>query len=888
MQTPWDTWAYIIEETRIFSRCFRAINATTVELTFKDAVKDVKASDFKIEGLTVSNAAVKQTDSKVVVLTTSAQDGTKEYTVKSGETTLGKFKGISAVIPTAISVTEKSQQGVLGQQVTVSASVTVAEGQSKAGIPVTFNVTSDAPALNAPQVVEAVTNADGVASYTYTRYASTTDTVVAYATGDRTKFSTGYVYFAAAKQLTVSELTAGNALANNAKKTYKVTGLANTSYFVAIKENLNVAPNKLTDVAVLDFNGQWKNPYTLTTGAYQTVEIKTDAKGEATFTLYAEDATVTPIVYSATNASKTYKSTDLQTIAPSVTYSLTNVLQLAVQAEGVQQAAKYAVYPVGQTATATGLGGRKYSVTVTDKDGKLAPKGTVAYVTFAAGNIANPGNVFVVSGGTIHASTGVIPVTVGDEGKASFRILGSGETTYAIPTVFLNTAGTVAPALDKTDVQLVGEATYFTDATVRNAVISTTNSAGNAASSFVVNSEATVTYQAVDQNGFAYPTGVRYDLSFDVASTFGNVTVKDETGATLNAVQNLGTVKTYNVKSDLNGKAVIKLVSSNQDTISVNVSGANHILPVQAATVTYTGVAGTLDRVNAATNAQDILDALRASSTYKSKLDTISGANQLTVASAILTKRPGAGYTQTQLDTTFTTEFNALADSTAPAAPTLVGSGSLADNILNATELNAPTEVRVNLNGASATEPVAGDVVKVTFNGKVYSHTLTTTNITNDNAIVAIPAADLTGLADGSYVLTATVTDFAGNLSAISTNYTITVDADVAGATLTAVNSSAGFGIAADEFLSAITIEDTTFAGNGGTDKAVLANFSTDGTDKTASFIITATDGTTLTNASNNDLVEFTVTDLAGNTTSYEAKFDASTNQWVLTLVVAP
>ena len=41
-------------------------------------------------------------------------------------------------------------------------------------------------------------------------------------------------------------------------------------------------------------------------------------------------------------------------------------------------------------------------------------------------------------------------------------MVGKGATTIAKPTVFLNTAGVIAPvALDKGDVQQVGEVTYF-------------------------------------------------------------------------------------------------------------------------------------------------------------------------------------------------------------------------------------------------------------------------------------------------------------------------------------------------------------------------------------------------------------------------------------------
>lgn len=59
----------------------KAINTTTVEVTFKDAIEDIKAVDFAIEGLEISNAVVKQTDAKTAVLTTAVQTGDKVYTL---------------------------------------------------------------------------------------------------------------------------------------------------------------------------------------------------------------------------------------------------------------------------------------------------------------------------------------------------------------------------------------------------------------------------------------------------------------------------------------------------------------------------------------------------------------------------------------------------------------------------------------------------------------------------------------------------------------------------------------------------------------------------------------------------------------------------------------
>src|SRR5690606_17400416 len=103
-----------------------------------------------IEGLTVSNAAVKQSDNKTVVLTTAVQEGGKKYTVSLNNKAIGTFEGISSVIPTSINLTTKSFQGVVGKEVIVTADV----GVKQAGIPVTFNVDAPAGSLNKDQVFE--------------------------------------------------------------------------------------------------------------------------------------------------------------------------------------------------------------------------------------------------------------------------------------------------------------------------------------------------------------------------------------------------------------------------------------------------------------------------------------------------------------------------------------------------------------------------------------------------------------------------------------------------------------------------------------------------------------------------------------------------------------
>ena len=617
----------------------KAINNTTVEVTFKDTVDNIDSLAFTIEGLEVKNAVVKQTDAKTVVLTTAAQTGDTVYTLNVNAAKAGTFKGISAVIPTAVNVTTASLQGIIGKEVTVKAEVTVPEGQSKAGIPVTFNIISDTTNTNSKIEVQSVTNAEGVATYTYTRYYASEDTFTAYATDKSSVFSTGKVYWANAAQLTLSEITTGNDLANETKKSYKVTGKANSTYYIAIKENLNVAPDKIKNVNVQNHGStSFVTPYELTTGGTSFATLTTNAAGEGTFTIFGSNMEVTPIVYApettpaAANASNVerakYSPLDLQAVAPTVKFSKVDRLAVTVKAEGSADSAEFATVPTTYNRVSTG--GRSYTATVTDKDGKVAPEGTTAYVSFKSGNVA--GDVYFSTGTNDFVKVvagNVYPVRVGKDGQATFRIAGKGATTFAKPTVFLNTAGDTTPVkLDTADVQQDGEVTYFKSPVVANALLTVKDQYGRTITSLNAGQEAYFTYQSVDQNGFAYrPTTLttgsttqtiwvpvygqdgagnnillgyeqktvttpgstvqQYSLVFDVTSLFGNATVRDAGGSLINPSQNLGNTKTYQVQSDAEGKAVVRVTSEAADTVSVNVTGASNFLPTQTASVTF-------------------------------------------------------------------------------------------------------------------------------------------------------------------------------------------------------------------------------------------------------------------------------------------------------------
>lgn len=378
-----------------------------------------------------------------------------------------------------------------------------------------------------------------------------------------------------------------------------------------------------------------------TGGANVVAEIRTDGDGEATFTVYGSNLTATPVVYDAkavsgnlnsagTLVDDEYAKTALQAEAPAVNFSQIDKLALTVKAEGTANSAQYAATPVKYDQNS--VGGRTYTVTVTDKDGKVAPEGATAYVTFEDGNFAK--DVYFTTAKEdfrkIEADT-PYAIKVGKEGKATFRVAGNGNTSFVKPTVFLNTAGATGLEvgkplkLDKEDVQQVAEVTYFKAPEVKNAVLTVEDKFERPVTSLKAGEDAYFTYQAVDQNGFAYrpastttqtvwvpvdsdkdgftdyyiqetrPVGgttvTEYTLSFDVTSLFGNATVKDAAGNVLNASQNLGNTKTYQVKSDAEGKAIVRATSTGADSVTVNVTGLTNVLPTTSATVSFSNSA---------------------------------------------------------------------------------------------------------------------------------------------------------------------------------------------------------------------------------------------------------------------------------------------------------
>lgn len=554
-----------------------AINNTTVEVKFEDAVSDVDSIDFEIEDLDIENAAVKQTDDHTVVLTTSAQEGGEKYTISGNGETLVSFTGVSAVVPEDISIQTNSVQGIVGKEVTVRADI----DEEVAGVPVTFNINASGE-FNKDQVVEVYTNENGVAEYSYTQYSGGEDKVVAYATGNPdVRATNGMVYWGVEDRLSLEEVDNDDTLSNGEKKVYKVTardvdGDPQSGYVnIAYKENLDVAPeDAIRDVEVTDAYGD-DYPYQLSTGGVRTVQVKLGSDGEATFTLEGENSTVTPIAFIDDNfmdeddndyeGNGKLDSTELQAEGPSVSYDLIHEAEIDVDSEGSKNAAYM---------SSRGDGGRDYTATVRDEDGDLVPEGTEVNVVVDFGVEESTDDVYF-NGQKVSSSSEVFTLEADEDGEVSFTLTGD-KDAYATPTVFVDN-GDDNGDLDDADLQEDGEIVYFTEASVEDATLAVEDSDGDSVDTLAAGEKAYFKYQAVDQNGKDYDED--YEATFEVDAGANKVRVYNAGNGDF-----LGTVdafddKSFDVESDSDGLAQIYVESDAPTDVDVEVSASDSTLP---------------------------------------------------------------------------------------------------------------------------------------------------------------------------------------------------------------------------------------------------------------------------------------------------------------------
>lgn len=438
----------------------KAVNSTTVEVTFKEAVETV--GTFTIEGLEITNAAVKQTDAKTVVLTTkTALEGGKKYEVKLNSLLLGSFEGLSTVIPTKIDVTTYSVQQKVGATVTLSAFI----GVKEAGVPVTFNVDAPVDSLNKDQVAEALTDANGVATYTYTQYAPGVDNVAVYPTGAPAVRDFAKVFWG--KELILTVDTDAKTVDNGANRTYKVaykdpaTGLpvAGKVLNVTFEENLNdidLSSTNDTDASVRKENGQYVTPHqasaaTAGSNREDAFQITTNSQGEASFTVTGKNTKATPVVFEDTNKNSRYEKTELQAKAGVSDFKgVQSPYTITFDKKEDFVAALSSEYNGQQNPVA-------YKLTINkdlkDKDGKAIPYAgatvKVAIQQNQDNTLSNNTSAQIASSenGSYNSSQ-VVSVVTDSKGEATFYLKSAVDNSKATPVAWidLNAAGNVGQA----------------------------------------------------------------------------------------------------------------------------------------------------------------------------------------------------------------------------------------------------------------------------------------------------------------------------------------------------------------------------------------------------------------------------------------------------------
>jgi hypothetical protein len=210
---------------------------------------------------------------------------------------------------------------------------------------------------------------------------------------------------------------------------------------------------------------------------------------------------------------------------------------------------------------------------------------------------------------------------------------------------------------------------------------------------------------------------------------------------------------------------------------------------------------------------------------------------------------------------------NIVVDTTAPGAPTITSITENAANGINAVEAADGTQVAVDLTGTYA---VAGDTVTITWHNEAVDYTLTADDITAQTTTVLIDAPTIANEGNGTFDVTAKITDLAGNSSGNSAAFGVTVDTVANAPTINVVASNdvvndseaaAGFAITGTgevgatvtlTFSSSITLTNgnTAVVGGGGT------------------WTIAVTDADVTAMSEGGETVTATQTDLAGNTST--------------------
>ena len=105
-------------------------------------------------------------------------------------------------------------------------------------------------------------------------------------------------------------------------------------------------------------------------------------------------------------------------------------------------------------------------------------------------------------------------------------------------------------------------------------------------------------------------------------------------------------------------------------------------------------------------------------------------------------------------------------DTVAPAAPSITAIPENGGGGINAGEASNGTPVVVGLAGTGA---AAGDTLSINWGGQTVTYTLLAADISGNSATVTVTLATLAAQGQGTFDVTARLTDIAGNVGANST-----------------------------------------------------------------------------------------------------------------------
>ena len=147
-------------------------------------------------------------------------------------------------------------------------------------------------------------------------------------------------------------------------------------------------------------------------------------------------------------------------------------------------------------------------------------------------------------------------------------------------------------------------------------------------------------------------------------------------------------------------------------------------------------------------------------------------------------------------------------DTAAPTAPSITSIPENSGGGINAGEASNGTPVVVGLAGTGA---AAGDTLTVNWGGQTVTYTLLAADISGNSATVTVPLATIAAQGQGTFDVTARLTDMAGNAGANSTATPVTVDTAAPTATVAITAIATDSGASSSDFVT----NDTTLTVSG-------------------------------------------------------------------------